>query len=49
MVMVQGTFTPPDDDLADEAPDYGDDDLQEIRRRLIASCGSLNDDTIESE
>lgn len=48
MSMVQGTFIPADEDLADDSPDYGDDDLLEIRRRLISCCPTLTDQSLDS-
>lgn len=49
MSMVQGTFTAGDEELAEDSPDYGDDDIQEIRRRLVSACPALTDDVIERE
>lgn len=49
MAMVQGTFTSPDEELADDSPDYVDDDIQEIRRRLLSCCPQLTDSALASK
>ena len=49
MSLVQGSFVPADEDLADDSPDYGDDDLLEIRKRLISCCPTLTDESLESK
>ncbi|XP_067939464.1 serine/threonine-protein kinase SMG1-like [Watersipora subatra] len=47
MSMVQGVFTSPDEELTEDSPDYSDDDIQEIRRRLVTSCPSLSDGVVD--
>lgn len=49
MSSVQGSFTPADEDLTDESPDYIDDDRMEIKKRLKLSAPSLNDQTIDGK
>lgn len=45
MNTVQGSFTPADEDLTDDSPDYGDDDIMEIKKRL-SSCSELLTDNV---
>lgn len=47
MNTVQGSFTPADEDLTDDSPDYGDDDIAEIRKRLSSCSDLLTDDILD--
>lgn len=49
MNTVQGSFTPADEDLTDDSPDYGDDDIMEIRKRLSSCSELLTEDVLDGE